>query len=134
MRRISIPDSTAGFGLLRAMAMLALVAATGSATAFDRDGNFAVWGVGAKACHNFNQAGTGDGTYREFVMGYLTAYNATAADTYRIEGSMDLDQIMDWLGAYCEQQPMHSFEQALGEFTSEHADTRQTRPPTAFGR
>jgi hypothetical protein len=67
-------------------------------------------------------------------MGYLTAYNAVSTDTYGISGDMNLDAVMGWLGDYCEQKPMHSFEQALIDFTSSHTADRYTRPPGQVGR
>ena len=109
---------------------------TGAANAADADGNYAVWGMGSKSCFAYKQAVAqgGNEAFREFVMGYLTAYNAVAQDTYRIEGSMSLDEIMAWLGDYCEARQMHSFEQALTDFTVEHKDARMKRSPSRVGR
>ena len=98
--------------------------------AADRDGNYAVWGPGAKSCHSYNQAPGEDARipFRNYVMGYLTAYNAVSAETYAISGDMNLDAVMGWLDDYCEQKPMHSFEQALIDFTTNHNAERFTRP------
>lgn len=120
-----------------ALVLFALAAlSTGAANAADADGNYAVWGMGSKSCFAYNQAVAQGGNegYRDFAMGYLTAYNAVAQETYRIEGSMDLDQIMAWIGDYCETKQMHSFEQALSDFTVEHKDKRMKRAPSSVGR
>jgi hypothetical protein len=103
--------------------------------AADRDGNYAVWGVGSRSCHTFNKArGNGDSEgYENYVMGYLTAYNAIVDDTYGISGSMTLKDVMGWLDAYCGQKPMHGFEQALAEFTVQQAESRLRYPPGTPG-
>ncbi|MBI2994925.1 MAG: hypothetical protein HYY48_12235 [Gammaproteobacteria bacterium] len=109
----------------------------GTAAAADISGNHAVWGLGGKSCFAYIQAGAqgADRTdYRDYVMGYLTAYNAVTPDTYRIEGHMDLDQIMNWIGEYCDAKPMHGFEQALADFAVEHTATRLQRAPQRSGR
>ena len=110
--------------------------AAGAANAADADGNYAVWGMGSKSCFAYKQDTAQDGkdAFREFVMGYLTAYNAVAQDTYRIEGSMSIDAIMAWLADYCEAKQMHSFEQALTDFTVEHTSSRMKRAPGSMGR
>ena len=120
-----------------ACVLAALIAmAPGTANAADADGNYAVWGMGSKSCFAFIQAMSqgGNDAFREFVMGYLTAYNAVAQDTYRIEGSMSIDAIMASLGDYCEAKQMHSFEQALTDFTAEHTASRMQRAPGSTGR
>jgi hypothetical protein len=107
-----------------------------TATAADRDGNYAVWGPGAKSCHSYNQA-AGEAArvpFSNYVMGYLTAYNAVSEETYAISGNMNLEAVMGWLDDYCGQKPMHSFEQALIDFTSSHVEHRFSRPPGSSGR
>lgn len=112
-----------------ACAILSTLSSTTSAA--DRDGNYAVWGPGSRSCHSYNQS-TAEAErtpYRNYVMGYLTAYNAVSADTYAISADMSLDAVMNWVDDYCGEKPMHSFEQALIGFTSEHTDRRYQRPP-----
>src|SRR5690606_41796577 len=65
--------------------------------------------------------------YRQYVMGYLTAYNALANETYSISADQDLDAVMGWLSTYCEDKPMHSFDQALMDYTSSHVADRLKR-------
>lgn len=116
-----------------ALAAALLTAAMPSAAA-DRDGNYAVWGAGAKSCYTFNKRDEDQGKdYRQYVMGYLTAYNALANETYSISAGEDLDAIMGWLARYCEEKPMHSFEQALVDYTSSHVDSRLKRPGGQVG-
>ena len=108
-----------------------MLSAGGAARAADRDGNYAVWGPGARSCHSYNQSPGEEGhaPYNNYVMGYLTAYNAVSGETYAISGDMTLDAVMAWLDNYCGEKPMHSFEQALIEFTASHTDARYKLPP-----
>lgn len=108
--------------------------ATGSGAA-DKDGNYAVWGVGAKSCFHFLEvADTAEREqFRNYVMGYLTAYDALTEDTYSIGAGKDLDQVMTWLKEYCSQKQIHSFEQGLTEFTVEQHPQRSRHPPFRYG-
>ncbi|MGH8245129.1 MAG: hypothetical protein ACREUU_01710 [Gammaproteobacteria bacterium] len=113
-----------------------LIISSECASAADRNGNYAVWGIGARSCHTFNQSIESGATdnYRNYIMGYLTAYNVVAQDTYRIAGDLDLDQIMAWIQDYCDLKPINSFEQALADFTAERAPTRVKQAPQPYGR
>lgn len=115
--------------------LLALLACAPGSHAADSRGNFAVWGVGARSCHAFNELQkTGETEkYRDYVMGYLTAYNYLAEETYKIGSGMDLDQIMTWLADYCALKPINGFEQALSDFTVEHAEQRLRHAPNQPG-
>lgn len=114
----------------------ACLVAAGAAPAADKDGNYAVWGPGGRSCYTFNNADaeTGRDPYRHYVMGYLTAYNALAAETYGISGDMNLDAVMTWLGDYCSEKPVHSFEQALIDFTTTHTEARYRQAPSRGSR
>jgi hypothetical protein len=41
---------------------------------------------------------------------------------------------MGWLNDYCGEKPMHSFEQALIGFTSDHIASRYQQPPQSGRR
>lgn len=125
-----------GIRCIACLGLLTLCALIQTVAAADHEGNYAVWGVGAKSCHTFSQSlesGNVD-SYRDYVMGYLTAYNALVQDTYRIEGGLNLDQVMAWIQDYCELKPINGFEQALSDFTAEHVATRSKHPPNRYGR
>ena len=65
----------------------------------DAKGNFAIWGVGNKTCFSYYSARENNNydDYKNFLMGFLTAYNALVPDTFRISGNMDIDAIIDWI-------------------------------------
>ncbi len=100
--------------------------------ATDKNGSYAIWGMGRKSCYSYNLAReAGDYVrYKDYLMGYLTAYNAMAEDTYRIAGKMELDDILEWMDDYCEFKQVHSFELALADFINEHKEKRMKKAPS----
>lgn len=106
------------------------------AHAADPAGNYAIWGKGNKSCFRYlkdRDAGK-DETYKNYVMGYLTAYNTMTPETYNISGSMKLDEIMIWLDDYCDSKQMRGLEQSLIEFIAQHYEKRLRTPPGRVGR
>src|SRR5262249_57656 len=99
--------------------LLCLLAGTTSAA--DRAGNYAIWGAGGRSCHQLESAG-GDATrlapFRDYLMGYLTAVNSLAGDTYDAVGGQSLETAMQWIGEYCAQHHMDSFERAIAQVLS----------------
>ncbi len=107
-----------------------------SSHAADSNGHFAIWGKGNKSCHSYNISRNTDEErrFKDYIMGYLTAFNVQMADTYRIAGNMDLNEILVWLDDYCELKPIIAFEQSLADFIIEHHDRRMKRSPSKFRR
>ncbi len=89
--------------------------------AADGEGNYAIWGVGNSTCHHYNKARKSgeDDNYKNFVMGYLTAYNTLAEETYRITGDKNLTAVLDTFDAKCKVAPVNSFELVLTEIIQE---------------
>ncbi|MBI5618117.1 MAG: hypothetical protein HY943_17675 [Gammaproteobacteria bacterium] len=86
------------------------------APAADKDGNYAVWGLGQSSCNQFLRTGTAPGMsdqYASFVMGFLTAFNALAPETYQATGNNGLQDNLDWLKTYCEAHRTDGFERAI---------------------
>ena len=104
--------------------------------AADKNNNYAIWGMGRKVCNNYSQAREAEDyvRYKDYLMGYLTAYNKLAEDTYRISGKKDLNEILEWTDDYCETKQIHSFESAVTDFIIEHTETRKKRGPSKFSR
>jgi hypothetical protein len=101
------------------------------AHAADEDSNYVIWGVGQKSCHSYSEArsaGKAD-EYRNFVTGYLTAYNAISADTYNIAPNMDSDAILTWLDGHCDESKTTNFAEAMHQFVTEQNDARAKAAP-----
>lgn len=104
------------------------------ATASDGEGNYAIWGAGSRSCNQFTRAAadaTQLPTYRDYVMGYLTAFNTLAPDTYDAVGGQTLEATLSWVDSYCEQHKMDSFERALGQMVVARHEQRMRVPPGA---
>ena len=136
--------------------------------AVDKNGNYAVWGVGMKSCFSFNSVTVNylnsddvieeennswisklkfwenveDSSsevenfdkYRDYIKGYITAYNTFTDDTYSITGIMKEKEIIEWLNNYCEENPMSSVDTAIMNFAFDHHDKRmKTSRPVRRG-
>jgi hypothetical protein len=108
--------------------------ASGVVSAADAQGNYAIWGAGGRSCNQFAQAqqdATRLAPFRDYLMGYLTAFNTLAPDTYDAVGGESLETSLSWLGQYCDQHKMDSFERAMGQLLLARHDQRSQRPPGA---
>lgn len=105
-------------------------------TAADNNGNYAIWGYGNKSCYAYNlsRAAKDDNKFRDYAMGYLTAYNHQTAETYSISRDMNLDEVLAWLDEQCSLKPIISYEEALVDFIAENYDKRMKFSPNGFGR
>jgi hypothetical protein len=64
-----------------------------------------------------------------YTMGYITAINRMAYDTYDIGGSKNSKTMMVWLEQYCAEHPRDSFDQALYHLTIELYPVRLSTKP-----
>jgi hypothetical protein len=104
--------------------------------AADLAGNYAIWGEGGRSCNHYLTSaseGAARARYEAFLMGYLTAYNALAPETYSALGSYSLEEALDWLDGYCDLHKVDSFERAVTQLVSARHEQRQQRPPGVSG-
>ena len=64
-----------------------------------------------------------------YTMGYLTAINRLAPDTYDIAGKKNTKTLMVWLQKYCAEHPDDSFDNALYRLTAELYPNRTSAAP-----
>lgn len=104
--------------------------------AVDSSGNYAVWGIGKKSCFGFTQAVAAEETdrYKDYMKGFLTAYNIFTEKTYSITGRMNEAQIIEWMNEYCGENPMSTVENALTSYTFDHYNNRMKTSGTGAGR
>ncbi len=121
---------------MRIIAGVLIIGLSLQAQAADKSGNYAIWGKGQKSCFRYLQdrSAAEDEPYKNYIMGYLTAYNAITPETYSISRNMKLDEIMTWLDDYCDSKQMHGIEQSMLEFIGSHYEKRYRRPPGRTGR
>ena len=120
---------------MRVFSIFFLTICTISVYAADNSGNYAIWGHGNKSCHSYNLARADDDSkFKDYIMGYLTAYNHQTPETYSISRDMNLDEVLTALDDQCQLKPVISFEEALVSFIIEHYENRMKLPPGGFGR
>lgn len=110
--------------------LLMLLTVTNS-YAEDAKGNFAIWGAGNKSCFSYNIARENNdyNDYKNFLMGFLTAYNALVPNTFSVSGDMDIDAIIDWIDVHCETNKLDGFQQGVSAYILAHADKRLKKSP-----
>ena len=64
-----------------------------------------------------------------YTMGYLTAINRLAYNTYDIGGKKNSKTLMLWLQQYCAEHPQSSFSDALYQMTLAQFPDRSTTKP-----
>jgi len=64
-----------------------------------------------------------------YTMGYLTAVNRMAANTYDIAGKKNTKTLMLWLENYCAEHPDDTFDHALYKLTVELHPNRAVVAP-----
>jgi len=64
-----------------------------------------------------------------YTMGYLTAVNRLAANTYDIAGKKNSKTLMVWLEKYCAEHPDEGFDYALYQLTVELYPNRSVAAP-----
>lgn len=96
----------------------------------DAAGNYAIWGQGARSCFQFMKTeGSPEATrFRDYAMGYLTAYNLLAEDTYSVTADEPLKTIMAELVLHCEDNQLDSFDRALKMVVEQHLVDRKRTP------
>lgn len=123
IRTSTSPFLTFGFLICSLMSFGALAA--------DKGGNYAIWGVGQSSCHKFVKALEADESrqYKDYLMGYLTAFNTLSEDTYNISGNTKLGEVEQWLAGYCDLHQIESFNRAIQQYATEHFEARLTVSP-----
>ncbi|MEQ8234973.1 MAG: hypothetical protein RLW61_01645 [Gammaproteobacteria bacterium] len=106
---------------------LLLAASSSTAGAADAAGNYAIWGAGSRSCHQFERArddSTALASFRDYLMGYLTAYNTLAPQTYDALGGLSLEDALAWVDDYCDLHKIDSFERAVAQLIVSRHDAR----------
>ncbi len=104
-----------------------------TADAKDIDGEFVVFSTGAASCGDYLQARRSGSSslepYRQWLSGYLSAFNLIVVNTYDIVGDYQYTQIIDWLDQYCAQNQAVTFVNASAALTiTLYPDRRNLAP------
>ncbi|MBN1377886.1 MAG: hypothetical protein JXA04_01470 [Gammaproteobacteria bacterium] len=106
---------------LIAICLLILGLAATQPAAKDIDGEFVVFSAGANTCTDYLVARRigrlAMEPYRQWLSGYLSAFNLIVVNTYDIVGESSYTQITDWLDRYCAENKEVSFVNASATLT-----------------
>ena len=97
------------------------------ARAADSAGNYAVWGAGGASCHRFQRSSaeaSSEQAFRNYLMGYMTAYNAIVENTYNGLGGLSLEDALAWLDNYCSLHKLDSFDRAVVDLMISQHESR----------
>ena len=117
--------------LISAVYLITISVFVQSAHAADSAGNYAIWGLGQSSCFQYTKAiaKEDDGRYRDYLMGYLTAFNTLSDDTYNVAGETKLGEISEWIANYCDMHQIESFNRAIQQYVSEQFERRAKNAP-----
>lgn len=118
----------------RTLIALTLCVAALPAPAPAADDGGAYWSQRPESCRNFRRAMSADSrtpaftNIRNWIAGYLTAYNRMAPDTYDILGIAEIDAAVQSIENYCKAHPLDNLSAAMEAVTEEfHAKRYQTK-------
>ena len=87
----------------------------------DIDGEFIAFSVGTGSCKNYLAARQAGGssfqTYKDWLSGYLSAFNLIVANTYDIVGKRRYKQLIRWVDRYCNKNQQQAFVNAAAQLT-----------------
>jgi hypothetical protein len=110
-----------------------IVLSANAASAADRNGEFYSRGVGARTCQQYLADATGQTEifpfYRSWLNGYMTAYNAQAADTYDIAPNATVEGLAETMARICQENPDRPFWAAAVALTRALHPNRVTVKP-----
>ncbi len=82
------------------------------------NGDYKMYGWGAKPCNTFVKLSTDRDiylSYAQYINGYITAVNGIVPNTYDILGTLSIDETMLLITNECKKNPLKDFSNAIGE-------------------
>jgi len=87
----------------------------------DSKEQFATYGLGGESCAAYMQArnagGDAEDAYRQWLAGYVSAFNLIIGSTYDLFGSTDFEGMMTWLDKRCEKYPRANLTNTIARFS-----------------
>lgn len=104
-----------------------------SAHARDYKQQFATYGAGNYSCAEYSQAmSAGDDQenhIRQWLAGYISAFNLIRGDTYDIFGSTDFEGMIQWIDDRCTKYPNANLTNTIARFTEvTYSYRKQVKP------
>ena len=103
----------------------------------DMNQKFATFGKGSESCLSYMTARVENrqemDRVKQFVFGYLTAFNLIIPQNYNILGEHTMNDAFDWLDAHCLKVPDDNFTNALAALTQAYFDERKSFKKSTTG-
>lgn len=113
--------------------IIILSMASHSALAKDSKERFATYGLGGESCDAYTNArnvgGIEEDEFRQWLAGYVSAFNLIIDSNYDLFGSTDFEGMLTWLDDRCEKYPRANITNTLARFTEIVFPYRKTEKP-----
>lgn len=87
----------------------------------DANREFATYGKGGASCADYSKAraagGVDEDEFRQWLSGYISAFNLIIGSTYDLFGSTDFEGLMTWLDDRCQKYPRANLTNTVARFT-----------------
>ncbi|NOR51462.1 MAG: hypothetical protein GQ470_02480 [Gammaproteobacteria bacterium] len=107
--------------VLLPVSVIVLVLLSAPLLAKDLNQNYVTFGKGSESCRAYTEARVEDrremDRFRQFVYGYLTAFNLVIPKNFNILGDRILVDAFEWLDAHCAKRPDENMTNALAALT-----------------
>ena len=107
--------------LIKLLVLSTCISLAHQAYSKDMDGEFVVFSIGANTCKDYlnsrRKGVTALEPYKQWLMGYLSAFNLIVVNTYDIAGQSRYPHIISWLDNYCVTNKTESFVNASAALT-----------------
>lgn len=101
-----------------------MIAFASQTFALDKQGKFAIKGVGNVSCKSFNALIENENSYEKFMFvgwmnGYITAHNQHLSDNFDVVSWETSETLAGYLVAHCHKNPQLSYFQAVTQLVNE---------------
>lgn len=100
--------------------VLVMLSCVSTVQARDYQQQFATYGVGDYNCSAYSKAMTGgeeENQVRQWLAGYISAFNLIIGGNYDIFGSTDFEGMISWLNDRCKKYPKANLTNTVARFT-----------------
>ena len=98
------------------MALFTALLISSGSWAADKDGAYVSFGVGGSSCAGWTTARKASDVrtvqYKEWLLGYLSAYNNWVHKGQNVAGGMDKKGLLAWIDTYCHEHGAEPLVQA----------------------
>ena len=90
-------------------------------SAKDANEEFATYGKGGDSCQAYldarREGGVAEDEFRQWLAGYVSAFNLIIDSTYDLFGSTDFEGMLTWLDDRCSKYPRANLTNTVARFT-----------------